>query len=489
MSQTELRTDFSRLVGEARRRYGRGGALPASSATSTEPRALMPVVAPVVAGGAAAVAIAAAGFVAGGPDAGTFAAALALLLCAAISEVFPVPIEGVAVGRTSLATVFVVVAAAVEGWTVAVPVAALAMVSVEAARRRGLTRIAYNGAVYALAGLAAGGAAAALMGDDLSRLVPATLAAAAAFYAVNIGLIAAVVARSVGEPLPGVLVRYVRPTAVPFVVMGCVASVLAVVWDRSPFAALVLGPPLAAVVLYERRMHDALRRLRELDRMKDEFVAVVSHELRTPLASVYGAAMTLKRADLDDDTRESLLAIVSRESTRLATLVDQVLWASRLESDRFVAHDATTDVPRLAREVVAATKTRLPANVTLELAEAAEPLHAAADAESIEQVLVNLVDNAVKYSPDGGRIEVRVTRAGDRVRFSVRDEGLGIPPAEQQGIFEKFHRLDPNLTRGVGGTGLGLYICRGLVERMGGRIWVSSALGRGSTFTFELPRA
>jgi two-component system sensor histidine kinase VicK len=105
-------------------------------------------------------------------------------------------------------------------------------------------------------------------------------------------------------------------------------------------------------------------------------------------------------------------------------------------------------------------------------------------------VLVNLVDNAVKYSPDGGRVRVSLTAAGDRrVGFSVSDEGLGIPASEQRRIFEKFYRLDPNMTRGIGGTGLGLYICRELVRRMDGRIWVESEPGRGSTFSFELPVA
>jgi signal transduction histidine kinase len=120
---------------------------------------------------------------------------------------------------------------------------------------------------------------------------------------------------------------------------------------------------------------------------------------------------------------------------------------------------------------------------------AAPPPHVAADAEKLKQVLVNLVDNAVKYSPEGGRIQVRLAPAGNQVRFSVQDEGIGVPSEEQERIFEKFHRLDPNLTRGVSGTGLGLYICRELLQRMGGRIWVESELGAGSTFGFELPRA
>jgi signal transduction histidine kinase len=104
-------------------------------------------------------------------------------------------------------------------------------------------------------------------------------------------------------------------------------------------------------------------------------------------------------------------------------------------------------------------------------------------------VLVNLVDNAVKYSPDGGRIDVEVGASDGYVRFAVRDEGLGIPDEEQERIFDKFHRLDPYLQRGVSGTGLGLYICRELVRQMNGRIWVESAAGEGSTFSFELPVA
>jgi signal transduction histidine kinase len=127
--------------------------------------------------------------------------------------------------------------------------------------------------------------------------------------------------------------------------------------------------------------------------------------------------------------------------------------------------------------------------VTL-LVEAEDELpQVAADPDKLRQVLTNLVDNAVKYSPDGGTVTIAVSTAGGRVRFRIEDEGLGIPPAEQSRIFEKFFRLDPNLTRGVGGTGLGLYICRELVHRMSGRIWVASDGKRGSAFFVELPVA
>jgi two-component system phosphate regulon sensor histidine kinase PhoR len=112
-----------------------------------------------------------------------------------------------------------------------------------------------------------------------------------------------------------------------------------------------------------------------------------------------------------------------------------------------------------------------------------------ADAGKLRQVLANLVDNAIKYSPEGGRMDVRLSRADDRVRFTVHDEGIGIPSSEQGRIFEKFYRLDPQLSRGVGGGGLGLYISRELLRHMGGRIWLESEPGRGSTFFVELPVA
>ena len=228
-----------------------------------------------------------------------------------------------------------------------------------------------------------------------------------------------------------------------------------------------------------------------LEQLKNDFVSTVSHELRTPLAAIYGAAMTLQRTDvsLAEEQRQGLLSVVSNESERLARIVNDVLWASRLDSGVLDVSIENCDASVLAGAVVAAAKTHLPGGIELALETRAGTPAVAADPDKVRQVLVNLVDNAIKYSPDGGLVEVRVEPAGRTVRFLVSDRGLGIPAAEHGRIFEKFFRLDPNLTRGVGGTGLGLYICRELVLRMGGRIWVESEEGTGSTFAFELPVA
>jgi PAS domain S-box-containing protein len=229
---------------------------------------------------------------------------------------------------------------------------------------------------------------------------------------------------------------------------------------------------------------------RALEELRADFVSTVSHELRTPLAAIYGAAMTLRREDvqLDAAQRESLLAVVGSEADRLARTVNDILGASRLDGNTLRVAIESCDAGLLAGAVVNAQRAHLPANVELVL-EVADVPEVAADADKVRQVLVNLVDNAVKYSPDGGRVSVTVSERGSHVRFAVADDGLGIPHADQRRVFEKFYRLDPQLTRGVGGTGLGLYISRELVQRMHGRVWVESAPGRGSTFFVELPVA
>jgi signal transduction histidine kinase len=410
---------------------------------------------------------------------------LVLLAAAAIGEAFPVPIEGVAVGGTSVATIFLVAVAVVYGWAAAAVAAFLAMAVVEVARRRPISRIVFNCSIYVLAALAAGGAAAAFDDDSLLELVLASIAAATAFYLVDITLLSAVLVRLTRGRFASSLRGYVYATLAPFAILASLAVILVVLWDQSPFVAVVLVVPVLATALYQRWLHGALDRLREFDRLKDEFIAIVSHELRTPLTSVYGAALTLRTHELDATRRRQLLDIVSTESARLGRLLDDILWVSRLDAGRDETVISRVEPFELVSDVIAAARTHVRPGTSLELDHDATSLAVAADPDKLRQILVNLVENAIKYA--GGRIEVRVEPQHATTRFSVSDDGPGIPLEQSERIFEKFYRLDSTMTNAVGGTGLGLYICRELIEGMRGQIWVDSIPGQGSTFSFELP--
>jgi PAS domain S-box-containing protein len=230
---------------------------------------------------------------------------------------------------------------------------------------------------------------------------------------------------------------------------------------------------------------------RALEQARSDFVATASHELRTPIAAVYGAVRTLRRPDVEfsDEDKEVFLQIIETEGERLGNLVEQILVAGQIDADTVRVTERPVDIVALADAVVASARVRAPENIELVLdANGAMP-PLSCDEDKLRQVLVNLVENAVKYSPDGGMVRVEIRAENGRGRVAVHDEGLGIPADEQRRIFEKFFRLDPSLTRGVGGSGLGLYISRELVERMDGRLTVASEPGRGSTFTVDLPVA
>jgi PAS domain S-box-containing protein len=232
---------------------------------------------------------------------------------------------------------------------------------------------------------------------------------------------------------------------------------------------------------------------RALDELKGEFVATVSHELRTPLAAIYGSAQTLRRKDLelDDERRESLLDVIADESERLTRIASDILLANTLDSDRLRLERETVDLGGLTREVVDEMRISFAERDDIAIKFSSPQLHTpvAGDADKLRQILMNLIENAVKYSPDGGCVEVGLEARDNRVRVVVRDEGIGIPPGEEQRIFGKFYRVDPQLSRGVGGTGLGLYISRELVRRMQGRVSVAPHEGKGSTFCVDLPLA
>ena len=230
---------------------------------------------------------------------------------------------------------------------------------------------------------------------------------------------------------------------------------------------------------------------RALDELKGEFIATVSHELRTPLAAIYGSAQTLLRTDLelDDSGRKRLLDVIAQEAERLSRIADEILFAGKLDTGQFSLGEQGFDVRTLAQDVVEEMRSAFAAreNISIELAIPDTTETVAGDPDKLRQVLINLIDNAVKYSPDGGRVEVAVEPREAGVRIVVKDEGIGIAPPHQRRIFGKFYRVDPDLTRGVGGTGLGLYICRELVRLMEGRLTVSSEEGKGSTFVVDLP--
>jgi PAS domain S-box-containing protein len=231
---------------------------------------------------------------------------------------------------------------------------------------------------------------------------------------------------------------------------------------------------------------------RLVEQVKSDFVTTVSHELRTPLTSIYGFAETLLRQDVmfGEEERQTFLRYIASESQRLTSIVDTLLNVARLDTGDLQVNLAETDVRDVVGQVL---ETVAPADAdghqfVVELPD--EPLAATADPEKLRQVCTILVENALRYSPDGGTVTVGAARRQDTVEVSVADEGIGIPQADQEQIFRKFYRgADAELRAGAGGTGLGLFIARGLVTAMGGRIWVSSQEGEGSRFAFELPAA
>ena len=227
------------------------------------------------------------------------------------------------------------------------------------------------------------------------------------------------------------------------------------------------------------------------ERARSDFVATASHELRTPLAAVYGAARTLLRPDIDfaDEQRNRFLDIIVSETERLTTIVSQILLAGQIEEGQVDLATDATDLRPLVESVLDSTRLRVPEQIELRLERNGARAVALADEDKLRQVLVNLLDNAIKYSPDGGEVTVELAGGAGRVRLTVRDGGLGIPPAEHERIFEKFYRLDPGQTRGVGGSGLGLFISRELVSRMGGTLTVRSKPGEGAAFVVDLPAA
>ena len=231
-----------------------------------------------------------------------------------------------------------------------------------------------------------------------------------------------------------------------------------------------------------------ITRERELDEMKSQLLSTVSHELRTPLASIKGFATTLLRQDVDwdEDSRRDFLGIIDEESDRLSELISNLLDMSRIEAGTLrVEPESTELIPIIQETVEEFQHTTQIHRFQIRVAHGLPTVHA--DPRRVRQVLRNLVENAVKYSPGGGPIDVAAEPLPDCVQVSVSDRGLGIEPEHLDRVFDRFYQVDSASTRQVGGSGLGLSICKAIVKAHHGRIWAESEPGVGSAFYFTLP--
>ena len=275
--------------------------------------------------------------------------------------------------------------------------------------------------------------------------------------------------------------------------------------DFSPDQVLAILDEASQVIEYSRQLEHKSRalevateelrranqRLTELDRLKDEFISTVSHELRTPLTSIRSfSEILLDNPGLELTERNQFLEIVVKESERLTRLINDILDLSRIESGRMEWHLSTCDPKEILEDALAATS-----GLFKEKAIALEPEFASnlpritVDRDRLMQVVINLLSNAAKFArADGGRVKVRLRRQNGRLAVSVEDNGPGIPPDQGEAVFDRFPQLEGDELSGKPqGWGLGLTICRQIVEHFGGRIWVEPAKPSGAVFSFTLP--
>ncbi len=252
-------------------------------------------------------------------------------------------------------------------------------------------------------------------------------------------------------------------------------------------AAPVLAAGANSAVLV---LHD-ITGLRRLERVRRDFVANVSHEFKTPLTAIQGFAETLLAGALDDTTnRKRFVEIIREHAWRLARLTDDLLKLSRIEAGKLELEFRPVRVEALVNGCVETARFKAEAKglrIKVSLPEVLPTVRA--DGAQLGEVLQNLLDNALQYTPQGGKIEVSALTNGQSVTITVADTGIGIPESDLERIFERFYRVDAARSREAGGTGLGLAIARHIVDAHGGRIWVESAVGRGSRFHFSVATA
>jgi two-component system phosphate regulon sensor histidine kinase PhoR len=234
--------------------------------------------------------------------------------------------------------------------------------------------------------------------------------------------------------------------------------------------------------------HD-ITRLKELEKVRQDFVANVSHELRTPLTTIKGYAETLLEGALKEEVAFQFVQVIKRHSDRLTKIVEDLLTLSKIESKEFQLKREKVTLSELIDDVLDFVKEEAEKKkISIDAIPVPSSLTIEGDRNILEQVLFNLLDNAIKYGREGGKVTVSaVQKDQSEIAVSVRDNGIGIPKEDLPRIFERFYRVDKGRSQELGGTGLGLSIVKHLVQNHGGRVWAESQLGEGSTFYFTLP--
>lgn len=235
-----------------------------------------------------------------------------------------------------------------------------------------------------------------------------------------------------------------------------------------------------------KELEESNIRLKELDKLKSEFVSIVSHELRTPLTGIIGFAKTLLKVKVSDEQREKYLTIIESEGKRLATLIDEFLDISRIESGNVELQLEIKDIRDLIKETISNFEqhdmNKIEFNLSL------NPLSARVDGNKIKQVITNILNNALRYTDDGKRVTVSANDSSNAIMVSIKDDGPGISKENQTRIFEKFYRCKDEKTNKSRGSGLGLAIAKGIIDMHKGKIWAESEPGKGSNFKFSVPR-
>jgi signal transduction histidine kinase len=247
-----------------------------------------------------------------------------------------------------------------------------------------------------------------------------------------------------------------------------------------------LNNKIEEVLSKTRELEESNKRLKELDRLKSEFVSIVSHELRTPLTAIIGFAKTLQKIKVTEDQKDKYLKIIELEGNRLAVLVDEFLDISKIESGNIELQIERYDMRNIIKETV--ERITIPEGIKVELNMPKNELQVNVDINKIKQVITNILNNALRYTKNGQKIIVSAEDKSKEVAVSITDEGPGISEEEKSRIFDKFYRGKDEFSERSRGSGLGLAIAKAMVDMHGGNIKVESEIGKGSTFIFNLPK-